>query len=181
MKVISIEFLQECFVADFATGTLTWKVRPRSHFGPARNFAATNTQNAGNHAGTLNQYGYVAITLADRGRYRKVLAHRVIWALKHGEWPTQVIDHINHVRNDNRIENLRDVSYAVNARNRSDSCRRDLPIGVRQRGDRFYAYLNLGNGRQKSLGGHETPAAASAAHKAARIERREANAIAEAA
>lgn len=44
---------------------------------------------------------------------QKVLAHRVAWAASFGEWP-DVIDHINGVRSDNRLENLRNVSWAEN-------------------------------------------------------------------
>lgn len=38
---------------------------------------------------------------------RQFKAHRVIWALHYGVWPESEIDHINGVRSDNRIENLR--------------------------------------------------------------------------
>jgi hypothetical protein len=36
----------------------------------------------------------------------------------HGVWPEQ-IDHINHLRSDNRISNLRDVGVLENQKNRS--------------------------------------------------------------
>ena len=35
---------------------------------------------------------------------RCYLVHRIIWLMAYGEWPDQ-IDHINHVRDDNRLEN----------------------------------------------------------------------------
>ena len=35
----------------------------------------------------------------------------------HGEWPKQYLDHINGIRSDNRIENLRDVSQLENMQN----------------------------------------------------------------
>lgn len=44
-------------------------------------------------------------------------AHRVIWAIIHGEWPTDDIDHINGDRSDNRISNLRAVVRRTNCRN----------------------------------------------------------------
>lgn len=55
-----------------------------------------------------------------RGEIRGVslLAHRVIWALEHGDWPDEV-DHINGDRSDNRISNLRAVDRAQNGKNLS--------------------------------------------------------------
>jgi len=44
-------------------------------------------------------------------------AHRVLWALTHEEWPDADIDHINGVRHDNRISNLRPVTRAENLKN----------------------------------------------------------------
>jgi len=49
--------------------------------------------------------------------YRTHLAHRVIWLMVHGEMP-KCVDHINGIRHDNRIANLRSVSHLENNRNR---------------------------------------------------------------
>lgn len=46
------------------------------------------------------------------------LAHRVVWLYVTGEWPTQLVDHRNRNRADNRWSNLRDVSRVVNGQNR---------------------------------------------------------------
>lgn len=48
---------------------------------------------------------------------RMLRAHRIIYAIIHGEMPEGEIDHINGNRADNRIENLRDVSKSVNQHN----------------------------------------------------------------
>lgn len=45
--------------------------------------------------------------------------HRIIWLIYYGEWPREQIDHINGVRDDNRICNLRDVDNKTNSRNQS--------------------------------------------------------------
>jgi hypothetical protein len=50
---------------------------------------------------------------------RKYAAHRVVWAVVHGEWPDGMLDHINRDTLDNRIENLRVATPAVNAKNKS--------------------------------------------------------------
>jgi hypothetical protein len=47
-----------------------------------------------------------------------VAAHRLAWAFANGRWPAKQIDHINGVRNDNRICNLREATAFENARNR---------------------------------------------------------------
>lgn len=55
-------------------------------------------------------------------------AHRVIWALQFGEWPTGELDHINGDVTDNRIENLRDVTKSINMRNQK--LRKDNTSGM---------------------------------------------------
>lgn len=45
-------------------------------------------------------------------------AHRVAFAYHKGRWPTDQIDHINGIRDDNRIENLREVGHLENHRNK---------------------------------------------------------------
>jgi hypothetical protein len=45
-----------------------------------------------------------------------VATHRVIWAIVYGYWPKQ-IDHINGIRTDNRLVNLREVDDAENRKN----------------------------------------------------------------
>lgn len=54
------------------------------------------------------------------GRFngKPLFAHRVIWAIVHGHWPEQDIDHINGIRSDNRLSNLRSVSRSENMRNK---------------------------------------------------------------
>lgn len=67
-----------------------------------------------------------AFTTKDRGGYHKsringkhASAHRVIWALVHGEWPTDQIDHINGQPDDNRLCNLRCVTASENQKNKA--------------------------------------------------------------
>ncbi len=49
---------------------------------------------------------------------RKLLLHRAAWLYVYGSWPAGVIDHINGVKHDNRIANLRDVTRSENQHNR---------------------------------------------------------------
>lgn len=69
---------------------------------------------AGALAGSKRKNGYIEVSLLG-GRY---YAHRLAWLHVHGEWPQNSVDHINGVRDDNRIANLRDVQHRVNLQNR---------------------------------------------------------------
>jgi hypothetical protein len=95
----------------------------------AKTSPKTNKIKIGSEAGNLQPDGYIRITI-DGNAYA---AHRVVWFLIQGSWPDGSIDHINGIRSDNRVENLRDVSRAVNQQNRTRPPRLDMsiPIGVR--------------------------------------------------
>lgn len=60
--------------------------------------------------------GYVIVTVGEPGYTKEIPAHRVAWFLCRGRWPTEV-DHKNMVRDDNRLENLREASRSQNACN----------------------------------------------------------------
>jgi hypothetical protein len=64
-------------------------------------------------AGTLLHSGYLGISIGPK-RWQ---AHRVAWALHHGNWPKDQIDHINGVKTDNRICNLREATNSQNGKN----------------------------------------------------------------
>lgn len=66
----------------------------------------------------LDKDGYLRAKL-DGKTYK---AHRLAWYLYYGVWPTHEIDHINRVRSDNRIVNLRDVPRRENGQNLSGYC-----------------------------------------------------------
>lgn len=100
--------------------------------------------------------------------------HRIAWALYYGEWPTDDIDHINGIRNDNRIENLRVVSGTMNTQNkRNGSCKNNSGfLGVykakgRLKEKTFIAKI-MKDGRQYHLGCFATPEEAHAAYVAAK-------------
>ena len=69
---------------------------------------------SGSIAGSKNK-GYIRIKV-DGKLYG---AHRLAWLYVNGTLPDGDIDHINRVRTDNRISNLRVASDAENAQNKS--------------------------------------------------------------
>ena len=64
-------------------------------------------------AGTLLHSGYAGICIGPK-RWQ---SHRIAWALHYGELPKDQIDHINGIRTDNRICNLREATNAQNGKN----------------------------------------------------------------
>ena len=98
---------------EYRDGSLYWKIKVRSDIP------------AGTRAGTINPGGYRVIIF----KKKNYLEHRLIWYLIYGTWPDKDIDHINRVKDDNRIENLRLITESDNSRN-SARCERELPTGV---------------------------------------------------
>jgi hypothetical protein len=67
---------------------------------------------AGSIAGWKNQMGYIELRIS--GKCQK--AHRIAFLLMMGRFPLE-IDHINGIKDDNRWENLREVTHRTNGRN----------------------------------------------------------------
>lgn len=69
----------------------------------------------GAKAGSLTTGGYIEISI----RKRKYAAHRLAWLYVYGKWPRYNVDHINRIKTDNRVSNLRDVTQIENGQNKS--------------------------------------------------------------
>lgn len=108
--------------------------------------------------------GYIRI----RHDGKEYLGHRVAWALYYGEQPPPIIDHINHITDDNRIANLRGVTHQQNTKNASLSAtNKSGHVGVTNYlGERYKARIKH-NDKSIHLGIFDTLAEAVAARKAA--------------
>ena len=67
--------------------------------------------------GSNDRNGYLLIRIGPNKDRIRVMLHRAAWALYYGRWPSE-IDHLNGIKTDNRICNLREVSRKENNLNR---------------------------------------------------------------
>lgn len=123
----------------------------------------------GKEAKSLDVAGYIQVSF---GVGIVLKGHRIAWALHYGEWPAMAVDHINGVRNDNRISNLRLATHQMNCQNmRNGSCKNATGfLGVHVNGSgskRFRAKIMI-NKKQIHLGGFPTPELAHEAYVAAK-------------
>ena len=113
----------------------------------------------GQRAGTVLRDGYRQIRVNGK-QYRE---HHLVWLLHKGYLPKE-IDHINCVRDDNRIENLRECTRTENMQNRKLPMKTNRigMIGVTKHYNKFRAAITR-NGVKTHLGLFKT---AESAHKA---------------
>ena len=120
--------------------------------------------------GSKSQHGYLQITVAGK----TYTAQRLAWLYVHGKWPVGVVDHINRIRDDNCLSNLRDVNYSQNALNTTAINGRSNVRGVyptspsrRKRSKKLWRADISVNGKRIDLGRFYTLEEAVAARKAA--------------
>lgn len=123
---------------------------------------------AGTFAGSADRHGYLQIEVC--GYPTKV--HRVVFAMAHGRWPSCEVDHLNGNKMDNRPENLREATRAINQQNlRTAKSHNKLGVlGVTHtRKGRFRASIVIDK-KSKHLGHFDTIEEAHAAYVAAKRE-----------
>ena len=102
--MLTFEKEKELFTYDRETGIIKWRKR----FNPK--------QRADLVAGSRSGDGYTRISINDK----PYLAHRIAMLLAYGFCGDKLeVDHINHIRDDNRLANLRFVTRLGNNRNLS--------------------------------------------------------------
>ncbi len=128
-KAPPLALLKHYLIYDEKTGIFTW-----------RNKAARNII-IGAIAGSMS-HGYITIRL-NKIRY---FAHRLAWLYVHSEWP-EMLDHINGIRHDNKILNLRKSSYSLNAQNKHAALPNNksgyLGVYYRKTSKRYVSYIIL--------------------------------------
>ena len=136
VRDMTAQELQEWFSYDPESGAIVWARAPSS------------TIYRGTEAGTLDAAtGYRSVGFGGKS----IKEHRLAWLLYYGKWPTLLIDHINQVKSDNRIVNLREVTNSENLQNRGCVRGKSTPKGVslNQQGSSLYAIAGLRIGSKR--------------------------------
>lgn len=120
--------LRELYNYDRETGEFTFKVR-RGRMLP------------GARAGKIDNHGYRILSIC-KYFYK---ASRLAWLYEYGAFPENAIDHINQIRSDDRIANLRDVSNQMNSFNlgvaRKNNKSGHVGVHLNARSKRYYANI----------------------------------------
>lgn len=130
----SLEQLRSCFDLDPKVGVLFWRDQPYWR-------ASQRIKYTGRPAGMRGDNGYVKIQWCRR----HFLAHRIIWKMATGHDPVEKIDHINGIRHDNRIANLREATHAQNCMNKIARVGKVEPKGVYRNRGRFNVKIGIGS------------------------------------
>lgn len=137
---------------DPQTGVFQWRID-------------TGNAKPGAIAGTPNGKGYLVVRVKDR----LIMAHRLAWFYAYGEWPKPFADHINGIRSDNRISNLREATKSQNMGN-SRAHKRNTSgfkgVCFHKKSGRWVANISP-NREHYYLGLFDTPEEAHAAYSAA--------------
>ena len=140
---ITQEFLQGLFSYDPETGLFT-------------RLKTSGGQLAGSIAGSNCSGGYIGIMV----NYKTYMAHRLAWLYVYGDWPKGEIDHINSIRTDNRIENLRDVTRTENNNHlvqaKSNNLLGLLGVSYYPKGGRYRATITVDR-KRVHIGMFDTP------------------------
>lgn len=133
---ITQDKLRQAYLYDVNTGELRYR-------------GNTFTGKAGDIATYPQNHGYLILNIGKK----PYLAHRVIFMYMEGYWPAQ-IDHINHIRTDNRWSNLRDVKHRDNQLNCSVSKNSTVGVNgvsIHKPTGKYRTYITV-NSKQKHLG-----------------------------
>jgi len=133
--------VRELFDYDEITGIFTWKKNRGNQF-----------TKPGMKAGSKDTYGHICIEI----KGKTYLAHRLAWLFVYNKWPDNQIDHVNRKRDDNRIENLRDVEGIENLKNKGNYNNNTTGFkGVTLKKGKFISQITI-NGKCKYLGSFNT-------------------------
>lgn len=161
----SPEVLRQLLRYEPETGKMYWLPRPSGMFSDPMAAKRWNARYAEREAFTsIDVRGYVQAGILGH----RLAAHRVIWAFVTGAWPSDEVDHINHVKSDNRLTNLRAATRAQNQHNRKPrkSSANLKGVSLHRRSGLWRARISV-NKTELCLGYFKTPSLAHEAYCAA--------------
>lgn len=156
-EALTAERLRELLSYEPETGEFRWRV------------GRGGTAVAGGRAGYTEPRGYRQIGVAGRLYWE----HRLVWLYVNGTWPSNQIDHVNGVKGDNRIANLREATVSENGSNqrqaRTDNKTGLLGVYWNKEHKKFMAKIMF-SGKHKYLGYFPTAEEAHQAYLKAKRE-----------
>lgn len=155
MSTLTQNKLKELLNYNPNTGVFTWLVARGGNF-------------TGVTAGSTTARGYITI----RVNTQAYQAHRLAYLYMTGEFPLNDIDHINHVPDDNRWENLRAVTHKENLMNqliRINNTSGCMGVHWNKKNTNWLVRI-MNKGKYISIGSFNNLGDAVAARKAAEIE-----------
>ena len=126
-------------------------------YGVSKDGQVMNLETGKIRKSTLSTAGYLRVCLHNNSYRKQFSIHQlvVMTYLDHTiDGLKIVVDHINEIKTDNRLENLQLIT---NRENTSKSKRRDLPTGVTMSRHRKYVSRIRINGRIIHIGTFDTP------------------------
>jgi hypothetical protein len=138
---LTAERLREVLHYEPSNGIFTWKTS-----WPRKKSGAT--------VGSIMTSGRREIRIDGTSYY----AYRLAWLYVHGSWPVGHIDHINGIVDDNRIDNLRDVTRSVNSQNQRRATKNSKSgfLGVTPHRSGWQATIEIA-GKKQHIGVFATP------------------------
>lgn len=155
--MLTQERLRELLSYSESSGLFTWITKKGNQH-----------QILGSVAGSQRSSGYISIGI-DGKNY---MAHRLAWIYVHGHLPESGIDHVNGVKTDNRIANLRKANQSENLQNQTICTRNTSGVqGVSwsKIARKWHAYISL-NRKRVNLGLYSNIEDAATARKKAKSE-----------
>ena len=168
--ILDQSLLKEIISYDRITGEFKWKPRSSKWFkGNTIGWIKFNSTFAGNVAGKKTKDGYIEITIFGK-RYQ---AHRLAYLYEYGKLPDEDIDHIDGVKDNNSICNIREVSRSMNLQNKNRANKNNISgiLGVHynKNSKRFASHIGVDR-KTRYLGSFDTPEEARSAYVAAKKE-----------